>query len=380
MTNSDNTRFEKEFYVIASKLLKQGGIDLDDYDEKYVQMVLSEFDCFLQDDSLNDKTKFDDCIKRTLSGLERIFKFKIVACYFMFNDLLNIKEFTEQTNDNDKLQILRSWLRDNCEKEYTIDELVNLKELRLHDNDLVSLPPEIGLLTNLQHLGLEGNKLTSIPPEIGRLNNLLFLYLGVNELTSIPPEIGQLTNLQTLNLSNNKLTSLPPEIGRLTNLQKLYLSNNKLTSLPPEIGRLTNLQSLWLRSNNLTSISPEIGRLTNLIFLNLSCNNFSEDIGVFYQNKTQTAAFLKYLSRKLEISVSSSVAHSSFEMRKKVDDFLYEKIMKTLYETAEKGLYEEKFKFIISNQLIERFRNEGFEVMSSLGTHNISFINSVKQY
>ena len=41
------------------------------------------------------------------------------------------------------------------------------------------------------------------------------LYLYNNQLQSIPPEIGQLTMLQTLYLYNNQLQLIPPEIGQL---------------------------------------------------------------------------------------------------------------------------------------------------------------------
>ena len=42
------------------------------------------------------------------------------------------------------------------------------------------------------------------------------LYLSNNQLQSIPPEIGQLHMLQKLYLYNNQLQSIPPEIGQLT--------------------------------------------------------------------------------------------------------------------------------------------------------------------
>ena len=65
-----------------------------------------------------------------------------------------------------------------------------------------------------------------------QLTNLKRLDLDDNQLTSLPPEIGQLTSLRVLSLSNNQLTSVPAEIGQLTNLQVLRLYSNQLTSLP----------------------------------------------------------------------------------------------------------------------------------------------------
>ena len=81
------------------------------------------------------------------------------------------------------------------------------------------------------------------------------LYCSDNQLTSLPVEIGLLVNLQALYCDRNQLTSLPAEIGHLTNLQKLYCSSNQLTFLQAEIGLLTNLQELDCGRNQLTSLS-----------------------------------------------------------------------------------------------------------------------------
>jgi Leucine-rich repeat (LRR) protein len=165
--------------------------------------------------------------------------------------------------DEERLITLQEWLSALGEN-YSTQELRELTELYLGDNDLTSLPPEIGLLTNLRTLYLNDNKFTSLPSVIGQLTNLRTLHLHDNKLTSLSSVIGQLTNLYGLYLHNNKLTSLPPEIGQLTNLHELYLDNNKLTSLPPEIGQLINLRTLYLDNNELASLPPEIGQLTNL--------------------------------------------------------------------------------------------------------------------
>ncbi|XP_006822636.1 ras suppressor protein 1-like, partial [Saccoglossus kowalevskii] len=42
--------------------------------------------------------------------------------------------------------------------------------LVLRDNDLISLPKEIGGLERLKELHIQGNRLTVIPPELGKLD------------------------------------------------------------------------------------------------------------------------------------------------------------------------------------------------------------------
>ncbi|MCP4257766.1 MAG: GTP-binding protein [Planctomycetes bacterium] len=82
----------------------------------------------------------------------------------------------------------------------------------LHENQITSVPKELGLLINLTTLVLSVNQLTSVPKEFGQLTNLTTLYLNRNQLKSVPKELGQLTNLTTLSLENNQLTSLPKEL------------------------------------------------------------------------------------------------------------------------------------------------------------------------
>ena len=134
----------------------------------------------------------------------------------------------------------------------------------MYENQLSSLPPEIGKLQNLTSLNLMSNQLSSLPPEIGKLQNLTSLSLSSNQLSSLPPEIGKLQNLTELSLRSNQLSSLPPEIGKLQNLTSLYLHKNQLSSLPPEIGKLQNLTKLHLHQNQLNSLPKTIQNLKSL--------------------------------------------------------------------------------------------------------------------
>ena len=122
------------------------------------------------------------------------------------------------------------------------DEVYNSKTLFLGNNQLESIPFEIGFLTNLQTLSLNCNQLKSIPFEIGFLTNLQNLYLSDNQLESIPNELGLLTNLQNLWLGNNRLEFIPNELRHLTNLQYLSLNNNQLESIPNALGQLVGLR------------------------------------------------------------------------------------------------------------------------------------------
>ena len=174
------------------------------------------------------------------------------------------------------------WLWDNqlTSIPAEIGQLNNLKVLSLDRNRLTSIPPEIGQLKNLEALDLYYNDLTSIPAEIGQLKNLKDLSLGWNQLTSFPAAVLQLSALEDLNLERTQIAELPAEIGQMSALRRLIMQTNQLTgSIPPEIGQLKNLELLWLNVNQLTgSIPPEIGRLKNLQWLNLHQNQLTGSI------------------------------------------------------------------------------------------------------
>ncbi|CEP02987.1 hypothetical protein PBRA_009205 [Plasmodiophora brassicae] len=83
---------------------------------------------------------------------------------------------------------------------------------------LVQCGADTSLVTDLS---LDNNQLQSIPAEIGQLTSLECLALDNNQLQSIPAEIGQLTSLKTLNLENNQLRAIPAELSQLTSLKYL---------------------------------------------------------------------------------------------------------------------------------------------------------------
>ncbi len=151
----------------------------------------------------------------------------------------------------------------------------------IENNDLKSIPAEIGNLAKLAALGLHGNNMTGPLPIdlLDELPDLRWLSLSENDFTgSIPPTIGDLSALRNgppysdpnlgvahrLDLSDNHLTGrIPVEIGTLTFLNFLDISNNDLNGpLPASIGTMTSLEQLYLGGNNLSGPLPR--ELANL--------------------------------------------------------------------------------------------------------------------
>ena len=105
-----------------------------------------------------------------------------------------------------------------------------LTRLDLNENDINSIPTEIGALTGLEVLDLDSNALASVPTDIGALAGLLELDLCCNALTAVPSEIAALTSLTELYLDGNQLTGVPAEFQTLD--PSICTLNDQVTANP----------------------------------------------------------------------------------------------------------------------------------------------------
>ena len=67
---------------------------------------------------------------------------------------------------------------------------------------------------------MKENQLTSLPIDIGTWLHMVELNLGTNQLTKIPDDVAMLSSLEVLILSNNHLRKLPPGETRRQELRK----------------------------------------------------------------------------------------------------------------------------------------------------------------
>ena len=141
-----------------------------------------------------------------------------IDCYYYIISFLDI-------NDNK-----------NIAKVNKIFNVISKNELiwkLFYNNDFYNIKCTNNFYQNYKKCYVLSNFLKNYKSNINNINETLNLYN--NQLQSIPPEIGQLHMLQTLNLYNNQLQSIPPEIVQLHMLQTLYLNYNQSQLVPQNL-------------------------------------------------------------------------------------------------------------------------------------------------
>ena len=146
------------------------------------------------------------------------------------------------------------------------------RKMRLSSRNLTSVPRIAVTTDSLMLLDLSSNKITVLPNDITSQSETTIqsLFLHNNMLVSIPPEICRCQMLQDLRVSHNQLPALPPAIGKLRALVRLDASGNRIAITPPSLSQLHSLRVLNLSQNRLAELLDEdILPLTNLTELSV---------------------------------------------------------------------------------------------------------------
>ena len=161
--------------------------------------------------------------------------------------------------------------------EGALKHINNASKLRITNQQLGLLSPEVGKLKNLRLLDLENNKLQALPEELADLPYLEELYASRNSLNSLPAGVSKMSQLKIIDLAFNNFTEFPGELLSLKKLRSLDLSNNDISLIPSGIGSLKNLKMLVLRNNNIQYLPEEFFNL-KLKEINFEGNSFSEEL------------------------------------------------------------------------------------------------------
>ena len=126
------------------------------------------------------------------------------------------------------------------------DDLPRLHKLRIlfcSNNLFTALPPVLGRCQALTMVGFKANTIRHVPAE-SLSPALRWLILTDNQIETLPPEIGSCTQLKKLMLAGNRLQALPLDMAKCSGLELLRLSANHLTQFPDFLLTLPKLS--WL--------------------------------------------------------------------------------------------------------------------------------------
>nr|XP_006817044.1 PREDICTED: malignant fibrous histiocytoma-amplified sequence 1 homolog [Saccoglossus kowalevskii] len=129
------------------------------------------------------------------------------------------------------------------------------KTLKLTDNEIITIQPEIQDITSLEVIDLSHNRITHVPYQLLELPRLSRLILVGNNLKKIY-DVDQATKLQYLDLSENAFERMSDVSGlyKLRNLRNLHMKANRLTELPDNMRMLHALQYLDCSLNAISTI------------------------------------------------------------------------------------------------------------------------------
>ncbi|KAM3660305.1 E3 ubiquitin-protein ligase LRSAM1 isoform 1-T2 [Ammospiza maritima maritima] len=167
----------------------------------------------------------------------------------------------KEAGADDTLDISRCELSEVPYGAFATCKVLQKKVLIIHTNNLTSLVPKSCSLLSLitvKVLDLHDNQLASLPADIGQLTALQVLNLERNLLKSLPQSIGDLAQLQVLNVKGNQLRALPGSVSGLRSLRALHVSGNELQELPRGLAHARSLQTLTLDASAMTYPPPEI--------------------------------------------------------------------------------------------------------------------------
>ncbi|XP_060021673.1 leucine-rich repeats and immunoglobulin-like domains protein 3 isoform X2 [Lagenorhynchus albirostris] len=188
-------------------------------------------------------------------------------------------------------------------KASSTSHLHSLREVKLNNNELETIPNLGPVSANITLLSLAGNKIVEILPEhlrrfqsletldlsgnnISELKTALpplqlkYLYINSNRVTSMEPGyFDSLANtLLVLKLNRNRISALPAKMFRLSQLQHLELNRNKIKNVDGlTFQGLGALKSLKMQRNGVTKLMDgAFWGLSNMEILQLDHNNLTE--------------------------------------------------------------------------------------------------------
>ncbi|PWN22397.1 hypothetical protein BCV69DRAFT_245961 [Microstroma glucosiphilum] len=174
----------------------------------------------------------------------------------------------------------------------------NLRTLRLSALTLKRVPQSIRNSETLTHLDLSNNRIPELTHiALDQVPQLRSLKIQNNRLAELPPYFSRMKALKQLNISNNRFDAFPSVICNLSALSDLDISFNSIPSLDPGIGDLKQLESLILVGNSVESLPEAISGLSSLRKIDLRRNGV-QDVSALFRLETLSEAHCEHNSIK----------------------------------------------------------------------------------
>lgn len=147
----------------------------------------------------------------------------------------------------------------------------SLEVLNLSQNQLSSLPDDLGRLRKLRILFASDNQFTHLPAVLGECPQLSMIGFKANQIETVDAAAFPAV-LRWLILTDNRIAELPASLGKCDRLQKLMLSGNRLSHLPETMANCTRLEMIRLASNAFQTLPEWLLRLPRLSWLAFAGN------------------------------------------------------------------------------------------------------------
>ena len=195
--------------------------------------------------------------------------FKVMPLNIVFENITCLDGSFSQLTNLEKVLIYNTNLKDIS----PVEQLVNLASLTMNNNEIESLPENIGNLQKLEYLNFSNNNIKDIE-WVKSLTNLKTIWFEFNNISDISP-VKDLVNLTKFVAQGNQINDISA-VKNLVNLTYLGLNNNQIEEIPAEITNLKKLNELELTSNDINNL-PELKGLDSLVTLRLSYNNLNDE-------------------------------------------------------------------------------------------------------
>ena len=146
-----------------------------------------------------------------------------------------------------------------------------LKRLFLSQNKFKVFPKVLAKCESLEMLGFKSNQIHTLSPD-SLPEKTRWLILTDNQLESLPEDIGQLSRLQKLMLAGNRLKALPEALAQCQNLQLLRIAANDLDQWPKVLEQLPNLSWLAFSGNPFCQGIKSLSQVPVVSMSDLQCH------------------------------------------------------------------------------------------------------------